>query len=148
MNDTLQRIKQQANKALDSKLSQRDEKRAQAQRCAEAAKPLFQAYQDVREQPVKIGVLKQIWPTDYHQRDDRASVLVAEIVGGEEFPRGIRLLLPGGHRTFEATLQSDGSMLYAIATDTSGTRPQYATFTEPGSWLDIFYKTMAHLLEL
>lgn len=148
MNETLKRIKQQANKEVDSKLLKKDEQRAHILRCVEAARPLFQAFEDIKGQFVKITILRQIWPTDYHQRDDHAPVLIAQVIGGDETPRGLMFHLPGGHRRFETELQPDGEMGYIVSTDMAGTRPQYITFASTEPWLDMFYKTMAHLLEL
>ncbi len=148
MNETLKRIRAEANQAIDSRLSEAEERKFAARRRSEAAAPLFRAFKDVRNQFVRIDVMRQIWPNDYHQRDDRASGLVAELIGGEEYPCGLRLFIPGGFRRFQVDLAPDDSISFVASRESAGARPHYMTFTQEEPWLDVFYKTMAHLLEI
>jgi hypothetical protein len=148
MSDTLQRIKARKNAALASKQTEAERRAASTQRRAEAAQPLFAALRDVEGQFVKVKVLRQIWPEDFHNRDEHARVLVDSKLGDLSQPCGVRLHVPGGYRRFEVEEASDGGLNYISARETIGGRPHVATYTDRDQWLDAFYGTMASLLEI
>ena len=148
MNDTLKRIQARRNMAVESRLSEEHKRAEAARRKSEAAAPLFAAFNDVRNQLVKVSVLKFIWPEDFHNRDEHASVLVAEIIGDRHQPCGIKLHVPGGYRRFEVELLSDDDLTYVVFRDTLGGRPHVSNYNNPEQWLDTFYGTMASLLEI
>jgi hypothetical protein len=148
MNDTLKRIQARRNMAIESRLSEEHKRAEAARRKAEAAAPLFAAFDDVRNQLVRVNVLKQIWPEDFHSRDDHASVLVAEIIADRHQPYGIKLHVPGGHRRFEVEILPDGDFSYVVSRDTLGGRPHVSNYSSREQWLDTFYGTMASLLEI
>ena len=92
-----------------------------------AAIPLFKAFQDVRHQLVKVSVLQRIWPEDFRNRDDHATVLVAAIIGDRRSPCGIKLHIPGGFRRFEVEVLNDGSINYIAARESLGGRPHISS---------------------
>ena len=119
-----------------------------ARQRSEAAAPLLQAFADIQHRFVRIDVLKRIWPSDYQRRPDHARGLVAGVLGGERYPYGLSLFIPGGHAVFEVDLTWDGQLHYVSSRETTSTRPQAARFETPEPWLEEFYQTLAQLLEL
>ena len=148
MNDTLSRIKAQAEQARNDRNQQKQSVVDAAQQRHEAALPLLKAFADVQNHYVKIAVLKTLWPDDYHRRDDRARGLVAGLLGGERQPYGLRLRAPGGYRTWEVQTGWAGDFLYVVSRETEGARPLLTQFDQPEPWLDTFYQAMATLLGL
>jgi len=148
MSDTLQRIKARREAALASKQTEAERRAEAVRRRAEAAAPLFAALKDVEGELVKVSVLQQIWPESFHNRDDRARVLVESLCGDPGQPCGVRLHVPGGYKRFEVEMLDDGSLTYVSARETVGGRPHVATYNERDQWLDAFYGAMASLLEI
>jgi hypothetical protein len=148
MNETLKRIKARVDQAVETRMTEAEKQAEMVRKRAAAAVPLFQAFKDVRHQLVKVSVLKSIWPEDFHNRDDHATVLVADILGDRRTPYGIRLHIPGGFRRFEVDVLSDGSLDYVAVRESLGGRPHVANFNSVEQWLDTFYITMGTLLEL
>ncbi|WP_058557942.1 hypothetical protein [Thiohalocapsa sp. ML1] len=148
MSDTLQRIKARKDAALATKQTEAERRAESVRRRAEAAAPLFSALKDVEGELVKVTVLRQIWPEDFHNRDDKARVLLEAYVGDPAAPCGVRLHVPGGHRRFEVEELPDGTLTYVGVRETLGGRPHVASYTDREQWLDAFYNTMASLLEI
>jgi hypothetical protein len=148
MNDTLNRIKAQAERARSRTDEQKQSTVDAAQQRHEAALPLLRAFADVKDHFVKIDVLKAIWPDQYHQRDDRARGLVVALLGGERQPHGLRLRVPRGFQTWEVTVTWTGDFAYVVSRESEGGRPVTTQFDRPEPWLDTFYQAMASLLEL
>lgn len=148
MNDTLQKIKAEAERSQASADTGKASSIELAQRRCMAAKPLLDAFAEVQDAFVRIDVLKTIWPQDYHQRPDRARSLISGIHGGERFPCGISLYIPGGQTTFRVETTWDGKLLYVLSRDLHSTQPRSWTFDTPDPWLQGFYQTMAALLEV
>ncbi|EGV18957.1 hypothetical protein ThimaDRAFT_1761 [Thiocapsa marina 5811] len=148
VNDTLSKIKAQAERARTSHEEVKETSLEKAQRRHEAALPLLKAFADVQDNFVKIDVLKRIWPRDYDRRPDRVHGLVAAVLGGEAHPCGIMLHVPGGLCSFEVRESWDGNITYVSSRETNGSRPLLWQFDQPDPWLDGFYRTMAGLLEV
>lgn len=148
MNDTLSRIKAEAERTRVGCESSRDLSLETAQRLHEAARPLLDAFTDVRNHFVKVEVLKRIWPSDFDRRPDRAQGLVIAMLGGAAHPSGLMLQVPGGIRAFEVQETWDGRLVYVSSRETGGMRPQSWRFETPEPWLAGFYQTMAMLLEI
>jgi hypothetical protein len=148
MSDTLQRIKARREAALATKQTEAERRAESIRRRSEAAVPLFAALKDVEGELVKVAVLRQIWPEDFHNRDEHARVLVESIVGDPRQPCGVRLHVPGGYKRFEVEMLDDGSLSYVSARETVGGRPHVAAYNGREQWLDAFYGTMASLLEI
>ncbi|WP_147431155.1 hypothetical protein [Thiocapsa rosea] len=148
MNDTLSKIKAQAERARSSQEEGKETSLEKAQRRHAAALPLLQAFADVQDNFVKIDVLKRIWPGDYDRRPDRVHGLVAAVLGGEAHPCGLMLHVPGGLCSFEVRETWDGKIIYTSSRETTGARHLLWQFDQPEPWLDGFYRTMAGLLEV
>ncbi|WP_295385403.1 hypothetical protein [uncultured Thiodictyon sp.] len=148
MNDTLSRIKAEAQRRQAAAARGKDSAQELAQRRQAAAAPLFKAFADVEGSFVRIDVLKEIWPDDYLRRPDRARGLVAGVLGGERYPCGLTLHIPGGQASYAVELTWDGKILYVSSRQTRTAQPQSWQFDRPEPWLDAFYHTMATLLEL
>ena len=148
VNDTLRKIRAEAERSQACADSGKASSLELAQRRSLAAKPLLDAFAEVQEAFVRIDVLKDIWPQDYHQRPDRARGLVSGVHGGEGFPCGISLYIPGGQTTFRVETTWDGKLLYVFSRDIHSTQPRSWTFEKPEPWLQGFYQTMATLLEI
>jgi hypothetical protein len=150
MNDTLSRIKAQAERRRDSQAQAQGKASSMelAQRRSEAAKPLLAAFADVANAFVRIDVLKRIWPSDYQRRPDRARGLVIGLLGGEAHPYGLSLHIPGGQASFQVELTWDGKIMYVTSREVLSAQPHSAKFETPEPWLNEFYQMMATLLEL
>jgi hypothetical protein len=148
MNDTLSRIRAEAERARASSEEGKLSSEESAMRRHRAALPLLGAFADVQHNFVKIEVLKRIWPKDYEQRPDRARGLVIARHGGDLHPCGLIFRIPGGFRSFEVQETWNGRLVYISSRETDGSRPQSWQFDTPEPWLDGFYKAMATLLEL
>lgn len=148
MSDTLQRIKARREATLASRQTEAERRAESVRRRAEAATPLFAALKDVEGELVKVTVLRQIWPEDFHDRDEHARVLVESILGDPAQPCGVRLHVPGGYKRYEVEMLDDGSLSYVSARETVGGRPHVAAYGDRDQWLDAFYGTMASLLEI
>ncbi len=148
MSDTLRQIKARRDAALATKQTAAERRAEAIRRRAEAAAPLFAALKDVEGELVKVSVLRQIWPEDFHTRDDHARVLVESLCGDPRQPSGVRLHVPGGYKRFEVEMLDDGTLTYVSARETVGGRPHVATYNHREQWLDGFYRTMAALLEI
>jgi hypothetical protein len=148
MNDTLSRIKAEAERRRVSDAMGKSSTLEQAQRRHEAALPLFKAFADVQDSFVRIDVLKRIWPSDYDRRPDRARGLVIGVLGGERQPYGLSLYIPGGQASYQVEATWDGKILYVSSREVSSARPQSWKFEAQQPWLDDFYLTMSSLLEL
>ena len=148
MNDTLSRIKAEAQRRQAAAASGKDSAQALAQRRQAAAEPLFKAFSDIEGSFVRIDVLKEIWPDDYQSRPDRARGLVAGVLGGGRYPCGLTLHIPGGQASYAVELTWDGKIVYVSSRQTKTAQPQSWTFERTEPWLDAFYQTMATLLEL
>jgi hypothetical protein len=148
VNDTLSKIKALAERAQATREGAQESSLEQAQRCHAAALPLLNAFADVQDHFVKIEVLKRIWPRDYDRRPDRIHGLVAARLGGDAFPCGLMLHVPGGLCSFEVHETWDGKMLYTSSRETAGARPLLWQFDHPEPWLEGFYRTLAGLLEV
>lgn len=148
MKDTLDKIKAHAERARSFKDDLKDGDLQSAIRRHEAARLLLQAFSDVQDQFVRVDILKAIWPEDYQRRNDRARGLLAGVLGGERYPHGLRLYIPGGYRTFDVQESWDGTLSYIVARETYGMRPHIAHFSESAPWLDAFYETMAALIDV
>lgn len=148
MNDTLSRIKAEAERRRESNASGKSSAEEQKQRLSEAAAPLLKAFADVQNTFVRIEVLKRIWPEDYQRRPDQASGLLVGYHGGERFPCGLSLHIPGGSASFEVEETWNGKVFYHSSRDTMGSRPRFWKYESPGPWLDDFYQLLATLLEV
>lgn len=148
MSDTLQRIKARKDAAIATKQTAAQRRAASIRRRAEAAAPLFAALKDVERELVKVSVLRQIWPEDFHDRDDKARALVKAHTGDAAQPCGVRLHVSGGHKRFEVEELQDGTLSYVVARETLGARPHVASYTRQDQWLDAFYEAMAAPLEI
>ncbi|WP_295886617.1 hypothetical protein [uncultured Thiohalocapsa sp.] len=148
MSDTLQRIKARKEAAVATRQTAAERRAESVRRRAQAAAPLFAALKDVEGELVKVTVLRQIWPEDFHARDDQARVLVEAFTGDPAQPCGVRLHVPGGHKRFEVEELDDGTLSYVVARETLGGRPHVASYTHQEQWLDAFYEAMASLLEI
>jgi hypothetical protein len=148
MNETLKQIRARAENAYQKRMTEEQRRAQRERRKGEAAAPLFEAFKDVRNQLVKVSVLQRIWPEDYHERNDRALVLVAELIGDRRRPHGIKLHVPGGYRRFAVEILDDESLSYLASREVLGGRPHVVSYEDREQWLDAFYSTMASLLEL
>jgi hypothetical protein len=148
MNDTLKRIKARVDKAAETRGTEAEKQASNAQQRAAAAVPLFKAFKDVRNQLVKVSVLQRIWPEDFQDKDDHATVLLSDVLGDKRAPYGLRLHIPGGFRRFEVEVLADGNLNYVAVRESLSGRPHIANFNSPEPWLESFYITMGSLLEL
>ncbi|ESQ09451.1 MAG TPA: hypothetical protein DDY14_06560 [Chromatiaceae bacterium] len=148
MNDTLNRIKARRDKAAEKRLTEMQQRAETERKRCEAAKPLFDAFNDIRHVLVKVSVLQGIWPEDYHDRDDRAQALVTDILGGPAQPYGIKFRIPGGYRRLQVEVLDDGSLNYVVIRESPGGRPYVANYRNAEQWLESFYGAMGSLLEL
>ena len=148
MNDTLSRIKAEAERRRESTTSDKSSSEEQKQRLNEAAAPLLKAFADVQNTFVRIEVLKRIWPDDYLRRPDQASGLLVGYHGGERYPCGLILHIPGGSASFEVEATWDGKILFHSSRDILGSRPRFWKYDSPAPWLDDFYQLLASLLEV
>jgi hypothetical protein len=148
MNDTLSRIKAEAERRRVSDAVGKSSSQEQAQRRHEAALPLFKAFADVQDSFVRIDVLKRIWPSDYQRRPDRARGLLIGMLGGERQPYGLSLYIPGGQSSYQVEAAWDGKLLYVSSREVTAMRPQSRKHETPQPWLADFYLTMSSLLEL
>lgn len=148
MNDTLSRIKAEAERRRNSDANGKATSQEQAQRRSEAAQPLFKAFADVQDAFVRIDVLKGIWPDDYQRRPDRARGLLMGVLGGERYPYGLSLFIPRGQASYQVEINWEGKILYIASREAAASRPQSRRFDTPEPWLEDFYLTMASLLEL
>lgn len=148
MNDTLSKIRQKAGQSGESQMQQQEAKDSNAAARAKAAEPLLTAFREIQNEFVKVELLKQIWPNDFDRRNDRLAGLVAEVLGGPRFPHGIKLMVPGGFRSFSVDYSSDGSLQYTSAREPHSGRAQYVHFQNEEQWMEFFYKTMAYILEV
>lgn len=148
MNDTLNLIKVRQDKAAEARQTDAQKRAEIARTRAEAAEPLFAGFRDVRSQLVRVSVLQLIWPEDYESRDDRATALVADILGDRERPYGIKFRIPGGYRRFQVEIADDGSPSFVVIRESPSGKPYVATYRSSDEWLEAFYGTMATLLEL
>jgi hypothetical protein len=149
MKDTLSKIRQKSGNRTLAQEQEKDEKKRLAEERHAAAKPLIQAFAEIKDQPLRIDAMKRIWPDDFDRRDDRAIELVEAYLGGEKHPYGLRLRLPGGHRTFavEQRAFSDQLSYVAVRESLSGA-PHTRYFSSSEPWLDLFYEVMATVLEV
>jgi hypothetical protein len=148
MKDTLSKIRA---KSSDRNLSQAQQKDAQQQLLSslhEAAKPLLKAFDEIKDQPLRIDAMKRIWPDDFDRRDDRALSLVEGYLGGEKLPHGFRLRMPGGHRTFAVERTFSSQLTYIAVRESLSGAPHTRHFSATEPWLDLFYDVMATVLEL
>lgn len=148
MNDTLSRIKAQAERQRESQTAGKAATEESVLRRNEAAQPIFKAFADIQHAFVRIDVLKRIWPSDYQRRPDRARGLLAGLLGGERYPYGLMLHIPGGQATFEVEMTWDGKLMYVSSRETLSTRPRLVRVERPEPWLEEFYQTMSTLLEI
>ncbi|MFD2113145.1 hypothetical protein [Thiorhodococcus fuscus] len=148
MNRTLDKLRELAQESALSAQDSQSKARRTHESCAQLAAPLIRAFRDVESEFVRISVLKQIWPTDYHRRDDRVSVLLVGMLGPEEAPYGLKLIVPYGYLRFEVALKSDGLPVFSCVRDTQGQRPMSMDFPDADRWLEFFYKSIADLVEL
>ncbi|EIC23331.1 hypothetical protein [Thiorhodovibrio frisius] len=148
MNDTLSKIRRKASQSGESQMMEKESKDSDAVKRAKAAEPLIKAFEDIQNEFVKIDLLKQIWPTDFDRRNDRLGGLVAEVIGGPENPCGIKLMVPGGFRSFVVDLAGEGGIRYTSAREPHSGRAQYINFQTEEQWMEFFYKTMAYILEV
>lgn len=148
MKDTLSKIRM---KSGDRTLAQ-EQKKDQGVRLAaelhQAAKPLLQAFEEIKEQPLRIDAMKRIWPDDFDRRDDRAISLVETYLGGEKQPHGLRLRMPGGHRSFTVERTFANQLDYIAVRESLSGAPHSRHFSSTEPWLDLFYDVMATVLEL
>ncbi|MBK5969878.1 MULTISPECIES: hypothetical protein [Thiorhodovibrio] len=148
MNDTLSKIRQKAEQGGESQMQQKESKDSSAAARAKAAEPLLTAFRDIQNEFVKVDLLKQIWPTDFDRRNDRLAGLIAEVLGGPQAPHGIKLMVPGGYRSFSVDFAGDGTLQYTSAREPYSGRAQYVHFQNEEQWMEFFYKTMAYILEV
>jgi hypothetical protein len=148
MNDTVSRIKAEAERRREANASGKSSSEEQKQRLSEAAEPLVKAFADVQNTFVRIDVLKRIWPEDYLRRPDQASGLLVGFHGGEHCPSGLSLHIPGGRASFEVEETWDGKLTYTSTRETMGSRPRSWKYDSAGPWLDDFFQLMATLLEI
>ena len=148
MNDTVSRIKAEAERRREASASGKSSSEVQKQRLSEAAEPLIKAFADVQKTFVRIDVLKRIWPEDYLRRPDQASGLLVGFHGGEHYPYGLSLHIPGGRASFEVEESWDGKLSYTSTRETMGSRPRSWKYDAAEPWLDDFFQLMATLLEI
>lgn len=148
MKDTLDKIRAHAERARSFRDDLREGDSLAAARRHQAFRPLLDAFMDVQDQYVRVESLKAIWPRDFQQRNERARGLLAALLGGERQPHGLRLYIPGGYRTFDVQENWDGTLTYVSARETEGMRPHIVNFSQLEPWLEVFYETMASLLEV
>lgn len=149
MKDTLSKIRQKSGNRTLAQEQEKDEKKRLAEERHAAAKPLIQAFAEIKDQPLRIDAMKRIWPDDFDRHDDRAIELVEAYLGGEKHPYGLRLRLPGGLRTFavEQRAFSDQLSYVAVRESLSGA-PHTRYFSSSEPWLELFYEVMATVLEV
>ncbi|EXJ15194.1 hypothetical protein [Imhoffiella purpurea] len=148
MNQTLQKLRELAQESALTAQDSDVKTRRKYESCAQIAAPLIRAFKDVENEFVRISILKQIWPRDYHRRDDRVRVLLVGMLGPREAPYGLKLAVPQGYLRFEVTLKPDGSPVFTCVRDTDGQRPMSMDFPDGDRWLEFFYKSIADLVEL
>ena len=148
MNDTISKIKQLAENSQIAAARSKATALEKTQRRHDAAQPLLKAFADVQNAPVRIEVLKRIWPYDFQHRPDRASALVIGYLGDPRRPHGMSFHTPGGQASYEVELTWDDRIVYVSTRETGGSQPQSKKFSEPDSWLAGFYHTMAPMLEI
>jgi len=148
MNHTLQKLRELAQESVMSiQDSESKEQRNIALR-AKFAAPLLCAFTDVEREFVRVAVMRQIWPSDYDQRDDRVAGLLVAKLGPETAPYGLKMAMPNGFLSFEVTLQTDELPVFRCIRDTAGQRPLSMDFPNGEHWLEYFYKIIADVIEL
>lgn len=148
MNQTLQKLRELAQESVMSIQDSESKDQRNIALRAKFAAPLLRAFTDVEREFVRVTVLQQIWPTDYHQRDDRVAGLLVAKLGPETAPYGLKIAMPNGFLSFEVTLQTDDLPVFRCIRDTTGQRPSSMDFPNGEHWLEYFYKIIADVIEL
>lgn len=148
MNPTLQKLRALAQESVLSAQDSELKERHVDLSCAQLAAPLIRAFKDVENEYVRISILRQIWPDDYDRRDDRVSGLLMSMPGPEQAPYGLKIAMPHGFLSFEASLCKDGSPVFTCIRETDGQRPISMDFPDGERWLEYFYKIVADVVEL
>jgi len=148
MKDTLSKIRAKSGNRTQTQEQRKDEQERLAVERHEAAKPLLKAFDEIKDQPLRVDAMKRIWPDDFDRRDDRALSLVEGYLGGKELPHGLRLKMPGGHRTFAVEHGFSNQLSYIAVRESLSGAPHTRHFSSTEPWLDLFYDVMATVLEL
>lgn len=148
MNRTLEKVKASAESAARQHHHAQQNRLTVLKQQAEAAREVIDAFHDLENQYVKVHVLQQVWPMDYHTRDDRLRGLLTSILREDGEPYGIEIEIPGGHLRFTAQMMKDGNMGYSAIRDVGNVRPQVMDFVEKEDWMAFFYKSMAQIIEV
>ncbi len=148
MNATLSKIRAKLNTGNDPQTAEQQLRRALDLKRAQAALPLLAAFEEIKDQPVKVELLKQIWTTDFDRRNDRLLGLVQQFLGTAPHYYGIKFHIPNGSRVFSIEVGAEETLLYTSTRDGHSGRPQYVTFRDADQWMEFFYKTMAYILEV
>jgi len=148
MNKTLDKIKAMIDQEDQYRTQHKGKRLAKLRLLAEAAEPLFQSYRDLRNQFVRLQVLQQIWPEDYHRRGDTFEALLLSFMEDQGVRYGLRFLVPGGQMAFYVDLGNNGQLVYQVDQDTYASRPIRREYIHEEDWLNYFLRTMTRLIEL
>jgi hypothetical protein len=148
MKDTLSKIRAKSGDRSQAQAQQQDEQQRLLNELHEAAKPLLKAFDEIKEQPLRIDVMKRIWPDDFDRRDDRAKALLTGYLGAPDRPHGLRLRVPGGLRTFTIERSFSGQLSYVAVRESFSGEPHARQFSSAEPWLEVFYDVLATVLEL
>ncbi len=148
MNKTLDKIKALIDQEDQYRAQNKKKRLAKLHLLAEAAEPLFQSYRDLRNQFVRLQVLQEIWPEDYHRRGDTFEALLLGFIEDQGVRYGLRFLVPGGQMAFYVNLGNNGQLVYQVDQDTYASRPVRREYIHQEDWLHYFVRTMTRLIEL
>jgi len=148
MTRTLDLVKAAAEKANRQARHAEKYREENLRRQAEAAKPLLAAFKDLEGELVKVEVLKQIWPKDYQQRSEKFGSLLAGYVVYRGECYGLEIMIPGGIMRFTSEFSAEGENRFWATKEVGGLRPMAMDFGDRDDWLEFFYKSVAHLIEL
>lgn len=108
----------------------------------------MEAFSEIAHHFLKIDVMKQLWPHDYHKRDDRVLALLHDYIGDRSQPHGIQLKSIHGFTAFLTDQTAAGTINYITVRGTGSSNEQVERFDNEESWLDTFYEEMAIVLDL
>ena len=148
MSKTLERLRAQARQIQQDSDVARLRVEALRTSRASAAAPLVQAFDDVKDQLVRVQVLRKVWGEQFERRDERLAGLLLERLQIADAVHGLKIRIAGGTMSFLVDVGQDQGLVFLCIRETQGLPPTIKTFVDQEHWLDFFIKVLADMIEI
>jgi hypothetical protein len=148
LNRTLDNVKTIMRRSAAERVRVEQLRLAELKRLEQAAAPILTAYSDLKDQYLRVSVLKQLWPDDFGSRGDRVSALLLGFVAERGMNYGLAIRVPAGQMRFFVQQQKNDELIYIATRDIGDAPPAIREFINRDDWVGYFLRTLANMIDL